>query len=116
MTDANDNEFAEVEVAIEFRPADTAAGELLKQSFADEEIFESNAFSGAWIFTVITSATKGAISKVLGFFAQHRQSFKDASIKIGTEEISLTGYSIEEVKGFFDSPSFQKALRGVKKK
>lgn len=116
MTDAIDNEFADLEVAIEFHPADAAAAEHLKQSFADEDIFESNAFSGAWIFTVITSATKNALGKVLEFFAQHRQSFKDASVKIGTEEISLTGYSIEEVKGFFDSPSFQKAMRGVKKK
>lgn len=116
MTESINNDFADLEVAIEFRPADAAAAELLKQSFTDEEIFESNAFSGAWIFTIITSATKGAIGKVLEFFAQHRQSFKDASIKIGTQEISLTGYSIEEVKGFFDSPGFQKALRGVKKK
>lgn len=116
MTEASDNDFADLEVAIEFRPADAAAAELLKQRFAGEEIFESNAFSGAWIFTILTSATKGAIGKVLEFFLQHRQSFKDASIKIGTEEISLTGYSIEEVKGFFDSPSFQKAMRSVKKK
>lgn len=116
MTEATDNDLANLEVAIEFHPADTATAELLKQSFADIEVFESNAFSGAWILTVVTSATKGAIGKVLEFFAQHRQSFKDASVKIGTEEISLTGYSIDEVKEFFDSPSFQKALRGVKKR
>lgn len=116
MPEAIDNDFADLEVAIEFRPADVAAAELLKQSFTDEEVFESNAFSGAWIYTVITAASKDAIGKVLEFFIQHRQRFKDTTIKIGTEEISLTGYSMDEVKGFLDSPSFQKALRSVKKK
>lgn len=116
MTGAADDDFADVEVAVEFRPADAAAAELLKQSFADEEVFESNAFSGAWVYTVILSASRVALGKALEFFAQHRQSFKDASIKIGTEEVSLTGYTVEEVRGFLDSPSFQKTLRSLKKK
>jgi hypothetical protein len=111
----NDNEFDDLEIAIAFYPADEAAAELLKQNFAEEDVFESNAFSGAWIFTVIVSASKGAVGKVLDFFSQHNQRFKGATVKIGKEEISLSGYSLEEVKEFFDSKHFQKALRAVKK-
>ena len=115
MTETVENDFADLEIAIEFHPTDADAAELFKRHFVDEEVFESNAFSGAWIYTIIVSASRDAIAKVLGFFAQHRQSFKDASVKIGKEEISLSGYSIEEVKDFFDSKPFQKALRGLKK-
>jgi uncharacterized membrane protein len=111
----NDNEFDDLEIAIAFHPADEAAAQLLKENFADEEVFESNAFSGAWIFTIIVSASKGAVGKVFDFLSQHNQRFKGASVKIGKEEISLSGYSLEEVKNFFDSEPFQKALQAVKK-
>jgi hypothetical protein len=113
--ETNDTEFNDLEIAVAFYPSDEAAAELLKQNFAEEEIFESNAFSGAWILTIIVSASKGAVGKVLDFFSQHNQKFKGATVKIGKEEISLSGYSLEEVKEFFDSKPFQKALRAVKK-
>jgi len=115
MSEQNLEDFSDVEIAVELHPINAAAADLLKQEFGDEEIFESKAFSGAWIYTIIVSASKGAIGKVLDFFSTHRQSFKDATVKIGKEEISLSGYTMNEVKDFFDSKPVQKALRDLKK-
>jgi hypothetical protein len=115
-TNFNDDEFADLEIAVEFHPFDSDAAALLKQTFADNEVFESNAFSGEWIYTIILSASKGAVGKVIEFFSSHRQRFKDATVKIGKNEISLSGYSINEVENFLDSKSFKTALRDLKKK
>jgi hypothetical protein len=116
MTDESTlDEFADLEIAFEFRPADAAAADLVRQTFAGEEIFESNAFTGAETLTMIFSAARNAINKVLGFFAEHRKSFNGASIKIGTEEISLTGYTMEEVRALMESGVIQKHLRELKK-
>lgn len=116
MSEEPFEDFSDIEIAIDLQPVDEAAAELLKQEFADEDIFESNAFSGEWIYTIILSASGGAIAKLLDFFTAHRESFKDATVKIGKEEISLSGYKMDEVKDFLDSDQFKKAMRSLKKK
>lgn len=116
MTEVTDDPFANVEIAIQFHPINADVTELMKQSFADEEILISHAFTGAEIVTIVVSATKKSVGKALKFFAQYRQSFKDAAVKIGPKEISLKGYSMEEVIGFFDSEAVQKMLHEMKQK
>jgi hypothetical protein len=116
MTDESTlDEFADVEIAIEFRPTDEAAADLVRRSFAGEEIFEADAFTGSETITVIISAARKAIGRVLGFFSEHRKSFNGASIKIGKEEISLTGYTMEEIQGLLESGVLLTHLRAVKK-
>jgi hypothetical protein len=64
---------------------------------------------------LIVSATRKGLGAVLEFFATHRQSFKDATVVLGRDEISLKGYTIEEVRGLFESPAMQKLLKEMKK-
>ena len=64
---------------------------------------------------MIVAATRNGIGTILEFFARHRQSYKDATIKIGRHEIEMKGYTIDEVKGLFDSPRVQKLLRELRK-
>ncbi len=78
MSDATENE--NLEVVVEFHPRDAAAAEALKEEFADAEIFESEAFTGTQAVSLIVSATKRSLGAVLGFFATHRQGFKDATV------------------------------------
>jgi len=113
MSDVVENE--DLEVVVEFHPNDATAAEDLKKRFADEEVFESEAFTGTQALSLIVSATKKALVPVLEFFAAHRKSYKDATVKIGRNEISLKGYTIEEVKGLFESPMLQKLLKEIKK-
>jgi hypothetical protein len=116
MTDESiHDEFADLEIAIEYRPADAAAAELVRRTFAGNDIFESKAFSGTEAVTVIISAARKVIAKALGLFTEHRKSFHGASIKIGKEEISLTGYTMEEIEGLLESGAILKHLRELKK-
>jgi hypothetical protein len=116
MTNLDTDDFTDAEIAIELRPADADAAELVKQAFADEEVLESDAFTGTEILTIITSLGKGAIGKFLDFFAKHRERFKGATVKIGTKEVALTGYSMEEVQNLLSSGAIQKIQREMKKK
>lgn len=114
MEPENDT-FDDCEVVIDFYPINEESGGLLTETFPDDEILESKAFSGDWIFTLILSAAVNTLGKALNFFIQHRASYKDAVVKIGKEEISLSGYSISEIENFFDNPRVHKALRELKK-
>ena len=114
MTDDTRN-VADAEIAVEFHVADATAADLVKRIFADEEIFESSAFTGAEIITVVSSVKK-AFTKLLDFFAKHRESFKDAVVKIGPDEVSLKGYTMQEIQEFMASGSVEKILKAMKKK
>lgn len=116
MSDVEDDPFEDIEIAIQLQPTSAEVSALVKQTFADQEILTSNAFTGTEIMTIVVSATKKSVGKVLQFFAQYRQSFKDATVKIGPKEISLKGYTMEEVIGFFESEGVQKALTEMKVK
>lgn len=116
LVENNNYELDNLEIAIVFYPTDAIALELLKQNFVDEEILETNSFSGEWIYTIITSISKHITDKLAGFLSQNKHQFKDIKLKIGKEEISLSGYSMEEVKDFFDSKPVQNALQSLKKR
>lgn len=99
------------DVAIEFQPISESALALLTDSFPDEEVLESNAFTGAELLILILAATRGTLNKVLDFFIQNRQSFKDATVKIGKDEISLQGYSMNDIQDFFKLEAVQQLLK-----
>ena len=115
MSDIHEEDYGDLEVAVEFHPVDRAAARLVEETFAEDEVFVANAFTGTETVTVVVSAARAVLGRVLGFFAQHRQSFKDAVIKIGPEEISMTGYTMDEVRGLLDSDAVRKLLREMKK-
>jgi hypothetical protein len=116
MSNTEDTGFEDMEIAVELRPADAAAAELVRQTFADEEILESNAFTGAEILTIIFSAAKGTIGKVLEFFVKHRESFKGASLKIGPKEVALTGLTKQEMEDILASGNIEKILAEMRKR
>ena len=104
------------DIIFEFQPLDAAVSEAAKTTFADDEVLESNAFTGAEIVTILLGAGKDVLAKVLGFFTQHRESLKSATVKIGKESVELTGYSMSEVKGFIESGDVEKVLAALKQK
>ena len=108
---ADDNQADAPDIAIVFQPVSASALELLTASFPNEEVLESNAFTGAELLIVVLAATKGALNRVLTFFIQHRQSFKDATVKIGKDEISLQGYSMDDIQDFFKLDAVQQLLK-----
>lgn len=105
-----------LDIVFQFQPLDQEASSLVKQTFSDQEILESNAFTGLEILSVIILAAKPIVNRLLQFYVQYQERFKDASIKIGPEEITLKGYSMNEVEKFFDSEPVQDALRAMRKK
>ena len=103
-------------IVVEFQPTDADSARFLRDSFAQEELLEADAFTGIKTIAIVVVATRAAISTLLAFFTLHRQRFKDAVVKIGKDEVSLKGYSSEEVLALLDSPRFQKLLRELKSK
>jgi len=104
------------DIVIELQPADRSTAELIKQHFIDEEVLESNAFTGAELITILVATGKDTLLKVLSFFTKHRESLKGASVRIGTQEVELTGYSIKEVTEFMESGNVEKIIDAMKKK
>lgn len=104
------------EIIFEFQPLDAAVSEAAKTTFAEDEVLESNAFTGAEIVTILLGAGKDVLAKVLSFFTQHRESLKSATIKIGKESVELTGYSMNEVRQFIDSGDVEKVMTALKNK
>lgn len=106
----------EIELVVEFHPIDSQAVEPIRNAFPHGELFESNAFTGDSTVILIVAASIKAIGDVLQFFALHRQSYKDASIKIGRDEVSLTGYSTAEIESLLESPAVAKLVKHFDKK
>lgn len=79
-------------------------------------MLESNAFTGAEIITIILAAGKDTIFKVLNFFVKHRDSLKNATVKVGKDEIELSGYSMKEVEDFIESGNVEKVMSALRKK
>jgi hypothetical protein len=106
----------EEEIIFEIHPSGQELASLVKAEFENEEVLESNAFTGAEIITIILGTGKDAILKVLRFFSKHRESLKAASVKIGKDEVQLTGYSIKEVTEFIESGNVEKIITAIKNK
>ena len=113
MTEAIDGEIEGTEVAIEFQPGDDEAVEKLKRAFAENDILESHAFSGAEILTVLTKITKGTIEKLLKLVSQNK--FKSCKIKISTKEIVIMGYGPQDASQLLDSEGVKKRIRDYRK-
>lgn len=114
MTNSN-NDFSEMQFSIEFLPKTQADIELVKHVFSDEDVFESSAFTGQESVTVIISTARKVLEKLTSFLVAHRQGYKDAKVKIGTDEISLQGYSMREVESFLKHETIQKLLEKTNK-
>jgi hypothetical protein len=114
MSDILPDDAGSLEIAVEFRPVDSAATELLKATFADEDIVESSGFSGAELVTIFVTA-QTAFAQLLNFFVRNRARFKTASVVISGEKIELNGYSGEEVESILASGDMLKMLRTLKK-
>lgn len=114
MSDILPDDLESLEIAFEFRPVDSATKELLKTTFADEDIIESSGFSGAELVTIFATF-QTAFAQLLRFFAANRARFKTASVVISGEKIEITGYSGEEVESILESDNMLKMLRTLKK-
>ncbi len=53
------------ETIVELQPINNELADLVKTEFEDDEVLESNAFTGAEIITIILGSGKDAILKVL---------------------------------------------------
>jgi len=114
MNDTSNLNADSFEIAVEFRPVDSAAANLLKTTFTDEDIVESSGFSGAEMVTIFVTA-QAAFAQVLRFFAMNKARYKTASVMISGERIELNGYSSEEVESILASGDMLKMLRALKK-
>lgn len=97
----------EPEVVVDFHTYDKSLATNIKALFQEQEILESNAFSGAEIITVITTSVL-ALDKILNFYIQNRKSLKETSVKIGKDEIQLSGFSDKELQNMIESGSLAK--------
>lgn len=103
-----------VDIVIDFHPLEEGLSEKIKQEFEDMDIIESNGFSGTELVTVIISATVIALDKILNFYIKNRKSLKETSIKIGKNEVSLTGFSNKEIQEFIENNSIKKLRKQMK--
>ena len=84
------------EIVVEFQLNDKKLkGELLEE-FKDLEIIESNAFTGAELLTIILPASIVLVDKILNFYIKNKKTAK-GTIKVGKDEINLSGYSTQEL-------------------
>lgn len=102
------------ELAVEFHPVDDAAATQIKETFTDVETLESSAFTGTDILTLII--TSGLVGQVLQFYVNNRTRYKDAVIKVSGKEVSLQGYSPEELKEMIESGTLDKVQEVLKRK
>lgn len=116
MGDILSEDMGNLEIAVEFYPLDASSAQLIKETFADEEIFESSAFTGNDILTVITSAATGTLNNLLAFFSNNRNRYKDAVVKISPKELSLSGYTLKEIEAFINRGAVQEIMKEMKKK
>lgn len=96
------------ELVVDFQLRDTNLKAGIRDHFSEGEIIESSAFSGTEIITVIITSSVLALDKILNFFIQNRKQLKETSIKISKEEISLSGFTNEEIESFIEGGSIQK--------
>lgn len=115
MSTTNKQAPDELELIVDFTPADEDAARSIRDYFAGDELLESDSFLGTSLITIILVAGTHGLRKVLQYVLDHRKNLKDASVKIGKEEISLTGYSIKEVKDLIESGSIDKVLKQLQK-
>jgi hypothetical protein len=111
-----EDDFSDVDVAIEFAVTDDETIELIKKIFAEDEVLESHAFGGSDVVTILTSLSKSTIGRLIELFATKAMETPKTTFKIGKDEIAFTGYSREDVEVILASPHFKEAVKIVRKK
>jgi len=96
------------EIVVDFQLGQKSLVTDIHNNFSHNEIIESSGFSGTELVTVIISASVVAMDKILNFFLQKRKNLKETVIKIGKDEVSLSGFSDEEIQAFIASGSIAK--------
>jgi hypothetical protein len=85
-------------LTIGFRTKDQELDDLIKMEFEKEKMQYENQFTTESLITIILSATKESVEKLLHFFRRHRESFSIAFIRTadGTT-LSLFEHADKEV-------------------
>jgi len=102
------------EVVIDFVGGGKEAIGLVRGVFDQEEIIEGKAFSGSYTVSVILGTVGVGLRKFVDFWSLHRTQFKDARLKIGKDDVSLQGYSVEELKNILDTGHIETILKLLK--
>lgn len=102
------------EIVVEFQLNDKSIKETLLLEFSELETIESNAFTGAEILTIILPASIVLIDKLLNFYLKNKEVIK-GTIKIGKDEINLSGYSTEDIQELTKDGSLEKLYKLISK-
>lgn len=111
-----EDDFADIDVAIEFVVRDEDTTESIKNAFPEDEVLESHAFGGMDIVTVLTTLSKSTIGRLVELFAAKAMETPKTTLKIGKEEIVFANYSREDVEVLLASPHFKDIVRATRKK
>ncbi len=68
-------------LTIGFRTQDQELDELIRMEFEKEKMQYINQFTTESLITIILSATKESVEKLLRFFRRHRESFSVAFVR-----------------------------------
>jgi|GEM_PF-1241930 len=68
-------------LTIGFRTQDQELDELIRMEFEKEKMQYINQFTTESLITIILSATKESVEKLLRFFRRHRESFSIAFVR-----------------------------------
>jgi len=101
------------ELLIEFQPADQATLEQLNETFSSEELLQSSSFDGTLLVTIITAAT-AALREAFKFYKVHKASLKSAKIRIKGKEVSLEGFSADEINEMAEKGTIRKIQENLK--
>lgn len=69
------------DITIGFRTEDQELDELIRMEFEKEEMQYINQFTAESLITIILSATKESVEKLLRFFKRHKESFSVAFVR-----------------------------------
>jgi len=103
---------AEVEVALVIDSHHALVGELAAL-FPEHEVSESDNFIGGTEVAMFFVLARPVLLKILDFLSGRRDQYRTAKLTIGTESVSLEGYSASEADALLSSPAFQRALRAI---
>jgi hypothetical protein len=103
----------QTEILFEFQPADQATLDQLNETFNDEEILHSSGFDGTLLVAVIT-ASATLIRALFMFYKAHKDALKSAKIKIKNKEISIEGFSADEINDMVEKGTLQQLLEKLK--
>lgn len=82
------------DIIIGFRTADQDLDELIRMEFEKEKMQYTNQYTTESLITIIISATKESVEKLLRFFQRHKEGFTVAFVRTSSGAmLSLFEYS-----------------------